>query len=748
MPTLPPNRPRLRRSFAVVSVEDQAMFVLGERRQFVFEGKVFTALHPYLNGQHTFPEIVGKLGSTFSVMELTRSLSRLTQSGCLTDTTDQRELEDTLLWDDVRIDPHHAASVLQSKTVAFRSIGLDSSGIEDQLRGEGFRLDDRGDFLFVVANDYLCDELAEINQQAIENETPWILVKPNGMVPWIGPIFHPNQSACWECLAQRMRANRHIDQYLKQHSHQQRLPQGSKAALPAGIRMAVGLAALELKRAMAGDKLALKNRLMTLDVLSLEQQEHAVVHRPQCPACGSCEILESQEATPITLQSSPKRLGEQRTAAAGETLARIEKHVSPITGIVTSLVTRNTAVAGPWYNCVAGHYFPTFTDDLLSLCLNLVARSGGKGATEVEAKTGAICESIERYSGICWGNEKSIVATREELADQAIPVETLLQFSDTQYDSRPERPPTELNERHDPPPRFDDSRPIAWTPVWSLTDEQTRYVPTAFCYYGFRDKDLFLCRCDSNGCASGNTLEEAIVQGFLELAERDAVAIWWYNRLQRPGVDVASFKLPYWNEVEGRYRDNLNRDLHCLDLTNDLGVPTFAVVSRRLDADPADIVLGFGSHFDPRVAVLRALKEANQYLPAFCKSPDGKTNYQSDPETVAWWQTATYENQPHLLPNNQCALRTFADFAFQPESDVKNEVHAAVETCRSAGLDFLVLDQSRPDLDFPVAKVIVPGLRHFWRRLAPGRLYDVPVQLGWLDTPRSESELNPISCFV
>jgi oxazoline/thiazoline synthase len=40
--------------------------------------------------------------------------------------------------------------------------------------------------------------------------------------------------------------------------------------------------------------------------------------------------------------------------------------------------------------------------------------------------------------------------------------------------------------------------------------------------------------------------------------------------------------------------------------------------------------------------------------------------------------------------------------------------------------------------------VIVPGLRHFYRRFAPGRLYDVPVKLGWRDRPLAEDELNPI----
>jgi ribosomal protein S12 methylthiotransferase accessory factor len=57
-------------------------------------------------------------------------------------------------------------------------------------------------------------------------------------------------------------------------------------------------------------------------------------------------------------------------------------------------------------------------------------------------------------------------------------------------------------------------------------------------------------------------------------------------------------------------------------------------------------------------------------------------------------------------------------------------------------------DLTRPDIGFAVAKVFAPGLRHFWRRTAPGRLYDTPVSLGWLDNPIDESGLNPVSMFV
>ena len=64
---------------------------------------------------------------------------------------------------------------------------------------------------------------------------------------------------------------------------------------------------------------------------------------------------------------------------------------------------------------------------------------------------------------------------------------------------------------------------------------------------------------------------------------------------------------------------------------------------------------------------------------------------------------------------------------------------ACVNLVKREGLDFLVLDQTRPDIEVPVARVIVPGLRHFYRRFAPGRLYDVPIKLG-MDRPARAGE--------
>src|SRR3569623_1897322 len=43
------------------------------------------------------------------------------------------------------------------------------------------------------------------------------------------------------------------------------------------------------------------------------------------------------------------------------------------------------------------------------------------------------------------------------------------------------------------------------------------------------------------------------------------------------------------------------------------------------------------------------------------------------------------------------------------------------QTARERGLEVLVLDQARGDVGLPVVKVIIPGLRHFWRPRVRGR---------------------------
>ena len=80
--------------------------------------------------------------------------------------------------------------------------------------------------------------------------------------------------------------------------------------------------------------------------------------------------------------------------------------------------------------------------------------------------------------------------------------------------------------------------------------------------------------------------------------------------------------------------------------------------------------------------------------------------------------------------------------------DLREDVEECRRRIEAQGLEFLVLDQTRPDVGLPVARVIVPGLRFFRPRFGAGRLYQVPSTLGWLEAAPSEEALNPVPFFL
>ena len=287
------------------------------------------------------------------------------------------------------------------------------------------------------------------------------------------------------------------------------------------------------------------------------------------------------------------------------------------------------------------------------------------------------------------------------------------------------------------PAPFNPSAQIEWSPVWSLRHERFKYLPSSLLYFFYRGGG-YQHHADSNGCAAGNTLEEAIVQGFLELVERDAYAIWWYNRLQRPQVDLGQFADSYIHDLEHQLAET-GRRLWVLDITSDLGIPAFVTIAHWMKDGQEFIDFGSGAHFDARIAVLRAMTELNQFLSIGLMGARAQVPSSEGSSESAF----RLQEHPYLTPSGTSAMRPEPGAKFG-RLEAGKQVSACVEIAKRAGLDFLVLDQTRPDIEVPVVRVIVPGLRHFYRRFAPGRLYDVPIKLGWREHPLSEHELNPL----
>ncbi len=731
--------PQFAPNFTVYVLPPDVVCLYSEHRKFFLHGELYCALAAAIGeGGRSFRDIARGLAQNFPSDKIQEALKRLVERRYVVSTTRTSSGEAAAYWASLGLPPEAAAKNLQNCRVRIQAIDVQGEAeLSDALSGLGVRVVKRApDLTVTLVNDYLEARLEELNRQHLSDHTPWLLAQPSGIFPLVGPIFNPGSSACWTCLADRMKRNREIKTLLDRG--EARCVAISPLVEHTFGQSAVQLASVEIAKAIATDfRTELRDHIVSLDLLGATIVKHYVAKRPQCPSCGRKKLRDPRRApAPIELGAGGKVVmtsGGYRTVSPRATVARYRKHVSPLTGVVSRL-ERIDADLPLNTNFHATHNFSGPARSVNELKAGLNGGSFGKGSTAEQGEASALMEAIERYSGIFQGDEIRVARRFADFpSGDAIPPNDMLLYSDAQY-KEAQAPPSDAEEAHVVPPPFDRSAKIEWSPAWSLRDERFKYLPTSLAYFFYQAPGAY--HADLNGCAAGNTTEEAIVQGFLEIVERDAYAIWWYNRVQRPEVDLSRFDDSYIRDLKNQLGET-GRRLWVLDVTSDLGIPTFVAVTHWLKNGQENIEFGSGAHFDTRIALLRALTELNQFLSIGLMG--GGTGEKSSLDGTT---PLRLQDHPFLTPGNAPAVEPSLGAKFS-SLDTREQVTACVRLTTQAGLDFLVLDQTRPDIEVPVVRVIVPGLRHFYRRFAPGRLYDVPVKLGWRDRPLPESELNP-----
>jgi len=766
------EKPDFKSCYSVETVEPDTIFLLSETEAIWLKDRIYYYLVAQIDGDRNIETIIDRIQLELLAAEKSLSdpniffekvlnlsikaqyaLLQLEQRGYIVEANTSLPKNLAIFCDNLNINLDLARQRLAETKIAVKAIG--SNSVEDftlLLESLQIQVSEAADLTVILTDDYLDPNLDEFNRQALESRSPWMLVKPSGTIVWIGPIFQPQITGCWQCLAKRLRDNRAIESFIQRQKDISTPLTPPLTFFPATVQTALGIAATEIfKWIVTGENKRLENNLITYDAIAVQTRDHRFVKRPQCPSCAEKVNKLNKQPLPVVLGHRQKTFtadGGHRSRSPEETLRQYQHHISPITGVVRELnkMPGNSLT----HNYIAKHHFLSIFDDLASLHQNIGGRSAGKGKTDSQAMASGFCEAIERYSGVFQGDEIREKGSYQQMGDRAIHPNACMNFSQEQYQNREQWNNESQGWFQKVPEPFDEAREIDWTPVWSLTHQEFKYLPTAYCYYGYPSSDKADCWADSNGCAAGNNIEEAILQGFMELVERDSVALWWYNCLKKPQVDLNSFDEPYFQSLQ-QYYQSLDREIWVLDLTSDLNIPVFAAISRKCDRDVEDIVLGYGAHFDPKIAIGRALTEANQLLPnVLVAKPDGSTQYHpsADPLALEWWQTAKVSDRPYLVPDRGVAAKVERDYAQMATDDLLADLKLCQEIVAKNGLEMLVLDQTRPDIGLRVAKVIVPGMRHMWKRLAPGRLYDIPVEMGWLPEPLTEDRLNSFPMWM
>lgn len=676
--------------FAVLRTENTAIF-LGEDQHYIFEGSRYIRMIDWIGNdirrnQSEWESVDRDASEVIAVAE------ELANNGVLRPPS---QLADhlTSFWDSLNSKP-------AAGEVAIKHFDSGCSGLLEYAVGtNNLTVKPDAEFLIVATNDYLRPEVVELSTRP----QPWILAKTIGHTIWIGPLLVPGKTVCWSCLGAALRQNRWVQAAVCGSRPTDYLPHPSTAALPSTIAIAVGMLSTVVAVYLSlGQHSDLEDTILSLDTRSMQFARNHITRRMDCPDCGKGR--NSSTLPPV-----------------------LQEFVSPITGIISQLQVTDASAAAVFH--ASAHY-------IHPLCLNnerpslRPLQALGKGFTAFEAQNGCIAEGIERYSITFQGTEP-LQRYRLSEIDGILPTELLL-FSDVQYENR-----ETWNKQHSQlqwiPERLQPNSEIAWVCAKSFSDGSMKFVPAGLCYmhYPFTEEPRF-CSPDTNGCAAGRNVTEAMLNALLELIERDAVAIWWYNRLNRPRVEFESFADSRFLEIQAAFA-NEGCDVYLLDVTADTQIPTYVAVSPACDGSKP--YFACASHVSARAAGLKALSEVAQVW--FWAQRGAAADDLQD-----WLNKANINGYTYLKGTGKTIARTELPLT------TEDALQMCVSRVRSIGIEPHYIDLTRPEIGIPVIRALAPGLRHFWARFAPGRLYDVPVQMGWLSWAKQESDLNPVACMI
>ena len=412
------------------------------------------------------------------------------------------------------------------------------------------------------------------------------------------------------------------------------------------------------------------------------------------------------------------------------------------------------------------------------------AIAAGKGVSPVLAKASALAELAERvsaglyfrtlrfrgvyaspppellgsasagYAGFrCYDYLNGYTRGSEDAVADALPLASLLKPKLVSEDRLAEVRAEEVSQH--------------WVDGFSLTRQRKVRVPLA----------LIDLASGTNGLASGNTLEEAIIQGTSEVFERYAAVTAVVERRRLPTIDPAS--VPASSSVR-QFRDYCReRGIEILIKDFSLGqqLPCIGIVvtdPRMGDADnPLKTAFArqrfrVGAGPSPSEALTRSFTEEVQSRWRVLADDD------TNPYDILWHKLFKHLPVTWEPPNSHYTLlRSYEyaddlsflvegetiDFPADPEhSDCLAEIRHYERLCAELGSELIVVDQTHPVLQVPTVRIIVPGLSAVLCRLDQKpdldlqRLAEITDDFSvrgmefyrddrWVDVPRRSTQL-------
>ncbi len=345
-------------------------------------------------------------------------------------------------------------------------------------------------------------------------------------------------------------------------------------------------------------------------------------------------------------------------------------------------------------------------------------RCQGKGLTPELAKASAHAELAERFSGGLFFQafeeqvrfnmpalysqqvnrflnyqwlDGYVNTHQDNLKDDSLAIETLLR-------NQPHLSPRDIEKikksqmaRH-------------WVDGYSVIQDKTVKVPINFVAYINA----------SNGMAAGNTVEEALIQAACEVFERHTQIQIIKPEKSVPTIDKASIKSDRLKEMMAFYEKE-NVEIVIKDFSMEGRFPSIGALFINHNLRPGRLehkILVPGVSFNMDEALSRCLTEIMQGRNTLAipspdldrpVSPRGRTE-----NLYLLFKCCISQKDISFLERGD----TIAYGDLRSE-DIFAEIEAIKKICQSLETDFILVNLTHPVLEFPVVRVIMPGISDF-----------------------------------
>lgn len=319
----------------------------------------------------------------------------------------------------------------------------------------------------------------------------------------------------------------------------------------------------------------------------------------------------------------------------------------------------------------------------------------GKGLTRTASKISALMESFERYHSVNPDIDVFEASYDEVSRDMAvIPFEKMLHIKGSILKK---------------------DMPILWTCGWDIANNVKTAAPLAMVELaGKRSQDKTFktghIQVSSNGLSAGFHILEAIVQGLLEVIERDGITCHIYKSgavsLPVPEKLIDSESIPY-PEVRELY-ETFNKagvTPFLYDCTTDIGIPVYNCFLFDNMHPEYMCVHGMGAGLHPKDAMIRALTESAQSRVVF-NAGSRDLFFQEDFEVSSRNSSSTI----FKIADSQKRHNYSSEYEIEIKPDYVEQINYCIDKLRSVGLEQVLVFPLVPETNkIQVVRVLVPG---------------------------------------